>query len=338
MAKAKKAVLLMNLGTPDSTATKDVRKYLREFLMDWRVIDIPAIPRWLLVNLIIATFRAPKSAAEYKKVWTEKGSPLLYLGEELRDLLQAALGDDYHVRLGMRYQNPGITDAMAPFKNKGYEEILVIPMYPQYASATTGSTIEAVNKEIEEWQIIPKMTYISNFVQDPNFVNAWVEVAKKYMEENWDHFLFSYHGLPERQIKKGSTDNYCQLGKCCDSYHQKNHFCYRAQCFETTRQLAAGLGIPEEKYSVCFQSRLGKDPWIQPYIDDKVKELPEAGNKRVLAFSPAFVTDCLETNIEIGEEYKEQFEENGGEHWQLVESLNTHEAWVHCLKEMVLNN
>jgi len=158
------------------------------------------------------------------------------------------------------------------------------------------------------------------------------------MEENWDHFVFSYHGLPERQIKKGSTDGYCQLGKCCYSYHQKNHFCYRAQCFETTRQLADGLGIPKEKYSVCFQSRLGKDPWIQPYIDDVVEELPKEGKKKVLAFSPAFVTDCLETNIEIGEEYKEEFEENGGEHWQLVESLNTHEAWVYCLKEMVLKD
>ena len=337
MSKATKGVLIVNLGTPDSTQTKDVRKYLREFLMDWRVIDIPAISRWLLVNCIIAPFRAPKSAKIYKEVWTDKGSPLLYIGKELKEKLQEQLGADYLVSFGMRYQNPSVKSSMKVFKNKGFKELVVIPMYPQYASASTGSTIEAINKELSDWQVIPSTKVISNFVAEPTFIDAWEAVAKPYLEnEMYDHFVFSYHGLPERQIKKASCDGYCQVSdKCCGSYNQKNFYCYRAQCFETTRQIVKRLGISEENYSVCFQSRLGKEPWIEPYIDDAIDDIIAKGKKRVLAFSPAFVTDCLETNIEIGEEYQEVFLEKGGEKWQLVQSLNTHPKWVDCLETLV---
>lgn len=336
MAKATKGVLLINLGTPDSTKTSDVRKYLREFLFDARVIDIPAVPRWLLVNLIIGPFRAPKSAKEYRKVFTEKGSPLLYLSEELTQKVQHSLGDDYIVSLGMRYQSPSLETALAPLKDKGLKEITVIPLYAQYASATTGSTIQAVNEIINTWQIIPSIRFISNFVDEPKFIEAWVDVAKTYMHKAYDHYVFSFHGLPERQIKKGSCDGYCQLSdKCCSNYNQKNYYCYRAQCFETARRVCASLGIEEKDYSVCFQSRLGRDPWIQPYIDDTLDQLIEHNHKNVLVFSPAFVSDCLETNIEIGEEYKEQFLEKGGESWQLVESLNTNPKWVECLHHLV---
>ncbi len=335
----KTGVLLLNLGTPDSTSTPDVRKYLREFLMDERVIDIPFLKRWMLVNLIIAPLRAPKSAEEYKKVWTDEGSPLLVHGRKLKELLQEALGTNYVVALGMRYQNPSIEHALDKFKNKGFKQIIVIPLYPQYASATTGSTIQKVNEILNDWQVIPELKVVSNYVDNNSFIDACKEIAQDYKEnEHYDHFVFSYHGLPERQIKKAACDGYCQLNdKCCAVYHAKNHYCYRAQCYETTRRLAEALNIKKEDYTVCFQSRLGKDPWIQPYIDDVVPEIAKKGIKKVLAFSPAFVADCLETTIEIGETYMELFQEHGGEKWQLVESLNTHPSWVKCLAEMVLD-
>ncbi len=334
---AKKGVLLLNLGTPDSTKVSDVRKYLREFLMDKRVIDINPIGRWFLVNGIIAPFRAPKSAEEYRKVWTPEGSPLMVWGVKLKHALQEKLGNEYLVELGMRYQNPSIKKALETFKNKGFEELVVIPLYPQYASATTGSTIEELHEIMKSWQVIPNLKIISNFVDNPLFIEACAEVAQPYLEkENYDHFVFSYHGLPERQIHKASCENYCQLSEnCCGKYHSKNYFCYRAQCFETTRLLAKKLNISENQYTVCFQSRLGKDEWIKPYIDTTIDDLHKKGVKKVLAFSPAFVADCLETTIEIGEAYKEKFEHGGGDFWQLVESLNIHPKWIACLEDLV---
>ncbi len=336
MSRATKGVYIVNLGTPDSTKTGDVRKYLREFLMDWRVIDIPAVSRWFLINLIIAPFRAPKSAEEYKKLWSAKGSPLLYIGLELKEKLQKYLGDEYVVSFGMRYQNPTLKASMEVFKNKGIKDLTIIPLYPQYASASTGSTIEAITKELGTWQIIPNLKIISTFTANPAFIDAWEEVAKPYLEKDkYDHFVFSYHGLPERQILKGSCNGYCQLSdSCCGNYNQNNYFCYKAQCYETTRQVVKRLGIKEGDYTVCFQSRLGKTPWIKPYIDTTIDDIIAMGKKRVLAFSPAFVTDCLETNIEIGETYQEVFLHKGGQKWDLVESLNTNDAWVKCLATM----
>lgn len=336
----KTGVLLVNLGTPDSPKTKDVRKYLREFLMDERVIDIPFLPRFLLVNGIIAPFRSPKSAKEYQKVWTENGSPLLIHGLATEKLLQEKLGENFIVSLGMRYQNPSVNVALDKFKDKGINKLIVLPLYPQYASATTGSTVQKVYEEVNKWQIIPSMTIINQFLEHPSFIKAWTNIAKKFLEkDNYDHYLFSYHGLPERQIKKGSCSNYCQLSeKCCSTFHSKNQYCYRAQCFETTRLITKSLGIPEEQYTVCFQSRLGRDPWIQPYTEDTIHKVIEKGHKKVLTFSPAFVADCLETTVEVGEEYKEIFMELGGEKWQLVDSLNSHEDWISCLEDLVLEN
>ena len=331
-------VLLVNLGTPDSTKTSDVRKYLREFLMDWRVIDIPFLNRWMLVNFIIAPFRAPKSAHEYKKLWQEKGSPLLFHGLELQKRVQQALGDDYIVGFGMRYQNPSLEKAVEIFKDKAIEKLIVIPLYPQYASASTGSSIEEVMKVIGQWQIVPELKIISNFCDDPLFIKAFAEVGKKYMKaKTYDHVIFSYHGIPERQILKGSVKDQCQLGTCCMSYHARNKYCYRAQCFETTRLLVKELGLAEGSYSISFQSRLGKTPWIKPYTDYTVEALAKAGKKKILFFSPSFVSDCLETTVEGGEEYKLLFEKHGGEYWQIVESLNTSPMWVECLKEMVVS-
>jgi protoporphyrin/coproporphyrin ferrochelatase len=333
----KTGVLIVNLGTPDSPNTPDVRKYLREFLMDGRVIDIPYIPRFLLVNAIIAPFRAPKSAKTYKEVWLPEGSPLKVYGVAVEKMLQEALGSDYVVKLGMRYQNPSIAVALAEFQRIGLTDIIVVPFFPQYASATTGSVYEEVMRILSKWQVMPAVKFINQFLAHPKFLAGFVQNAQKYMTEHaYDHFVFSYHGLPERQIRKGDcTKEVCKLGSCCDTLHAMNQHCYRAQCFETTRLLVKLLDIPEGKYTTCFQSRLGNDPWIKPYTEDLVKELPKRGIKSVLAFSPAFVADCLETTLEVGEEYKELFEEAGGEHWQLVESLNDSPVWVEALVDLV---
>ncbi len=334
--KSKTGVLLVNLGTPDSPSTGDVRKYLREFLMDERVVDIPGWQRWLLVNLIIAPFRAPKSAVIYRQLWQERGSPLLFYGEDLKALLQESLGDDYQVALGMRYQSPSLEKALEELK--AFPKIIVIPLFPQYASATTGSVQQKVMEMLEGWINIPEVIFVSNFLEEPLFIEAFAELARSYMQnQDYDHFVFSYHGIPERQIKSAAVDNYCQLSeKCCSKYHSKNRFCYRAQCFQTSRLLAEALDIEPQKYTVSFQSRLGKDPWIQPYTDEVIADMPAEGKKKVLAFSPSFIADCLETTIEVGDEFSEIFLEAGGEHWQLVESLNDSSTWVQCLKEIVL--
>ncbi|MCC5919922.1 MAG: ferrochelatase [Cyclobacteriaceae bacterium] len=333
-------VLLVNLGTPDSPSTADVRKYLREFLMDKRVIDIPAIFRWPLVNLIIGPFRAPKSAKTYQELWEDRGSPLMFYGEDVRDLLQKELPENYDVVLAMRYQSPSIENGLQELIDKDVKKIIVLPLFPQYASATTGSVHDKVMEIMSKKQIIPDLEFISNFVEEPLFIETIKERAKEKMNEisDYDHYLFSFHGIPERQIKKGSKDGYCQLGKCCNTYNKKNRLCYRAQCFHTARQAAEAIGIPEDKYDVVFQSRLGTDPWIKPYAEDVFKALPSKGKKKVLAFSPSFISDCLETTIEVGDEFKEEFEEAGGEHWELVPSLNDHPLFVQCLKKLVLRN
>jgi ferrochelatase len=337
--QGKTGVLLVNLGTPDSTKTSDVRKYLREFLMDKRVIDIPFLFRWLLVNLIIAPFRSPKSAKEYRKLWVERGSPLKFYGEDVKDMLQAELDENYVVALGMRYQSPSIKGALEELRDQKVAKIIVVPLFPQYASATSGSVHDKVMEIVQKWQIIPQINFISTFVEEPGFYKTFANLGKKYLDKhNYDHVIFSFHGLPERQIKKGSVENYCKLGSCCNAYHDKNRFCYRAQCFQTARLIANELDLPEDKYTVTFQSRLGNDPWIKPYTDDILKTLAKEGKKSVLAFSPAFVSDCLETTIEVGEEFKEEFEEAGGERWDLVESLNDNKDWVLTLKSLVLKN
>ena len=239
MTNAKTGVLLVNLGTPDSPSVPDVRKYLREFLMDKRVVDIPAPIRWALVNLIIAPFRAPKSAKVYKELWEERGSPLMFHGVDVSEMLQERLGEDFIVTLAMRYQSPSIQQGLDELNKACVSKIVVLPLFPQYASATTGSVIDKVMEITMKWQIIPTISYIANFVEEPGFIDTFVEIGQKHMdEEEYDYFLFSYHGLPERQIRKGSVDGYCKLGDCCNTYHKKNQFCYRAQCFETSRQLA----------------------------------------------------------------------------------------------------
>lgn len=334
----KTGVLIVNLGTPDSTRTSDVRKYLRQFLMDRRVIDIPFLSRWFLVNCIIAPFRAPKSAAIYKKVWLPEGSPLKVYGYSVEKKLQEVLGGNYVVKLGMRYQNPSIESALSVFeKADDIEKIVIIPFFPQYASATTGSVHEEVMRVVNQWQIIPDIRFINSFYDHPGIISGFAESAREKLENNqYDHFVFSYHGLPERQLIKAYPNGHnCEKSGCRTGITANNRHCYLAQCYATTKLLAGYLNLPQEKVTTCFQSRLGKDPWIQPYTEDVVKDLAGRGVKKVLAFSPAFVADCLETTEEVGEEYKEMFIDAGGEQWDLVPSLNESRIWIETLEDLV---
>ncbi|WP_242929464.1 ferrochelatase [Pontibacter vulgaris] len=338
-ATGKIGVLLVNLGTPDTPNTPDVRKYLREFLLDKRVIDIHPVARYGLINGIIAPFRAPKSAKVYQQLWTERGSPLLYHGLDLQQKLQQELGNGYHVAFGMRYQSPSIKSALEELREQSVDRIIVLPLFPQYASASTGSVQDKIMEIVKDWWVIPSINFISSFCDDPGFINAFAELGKRHMaQDNYDHVIFSYHGLPERQVLKGSDKGYCQLGACCNTYNKRNKYCYRAACFATSRLLAEKLGLSEDQYTVTFQSRLLKDPWLQPYTDEVLKTLPGKGIKKVLAYSPAFVADCLETTIEVGVEFKEMFEHAGGEKWQLVESLNSEQIWVDAVKDMILRS
>lgn len=333
----KTGVLIVNLGTPDSPSVPDVRKYLREFLMDERVIDFPFIPRWMLINLIIAPFRSPKSAKTYKELWTDEGSPLKVYGLRNEIQLQEKLGEKYSVKLGMRYQSPSIKSKMEEFRTEGVSKIIVIPLFPQYASATTGSVYDEIGRVVKSWLTVPEIVMVNTFWDHPKLIEGYVHNAKKWIAENeYQHFLFSYHGIPARHIRKGDhTGNTCKFGSCCEQLTKDNQFCYRAQCYATTRLLVAKLGLKEGSYTTCFQSRLGREVWLEPYSEDMAQNLPKQGITKVLAFSPAFVADCLETTLEVGDEYKELFEENGGHQWDLVESLNDSQIWIELLEDLV---
>jgi protoporphyrin/coproporphyrin ferrochelatase len=333
---SKTGVLLVNLGTPDSPSVRDVRSYLSQFLNDPRVIDIPWLARKLLVNGIIVPFRAPKSAKVYKKLWTDKGSPLLFHSMRVKELLQQSLGDGYEVFLAMRYKNPSIPDVLEQMRKKNFSTIVVLPMFPQYASASTGSALDEVMKVIRKWWVIPELRIISQYYDHPTYIDAFVARGRQYDITSYDHILFSYHGLPDRQVDKVYEEGLCTDRDCEHEITEENKYCYKATCYATTRLLAAKLNIPAEKYTVCFQSRLDKK-WIEPFSDKVVEDCAKKGMKKILVFSPAFTADCLETTIEIGEEYQELFEEHGGEKVQLVESLNDHRLWVECLRDLVTN-
>jgi ferrochelatase len=237
----------------------------------------------------------------------------------------------------MRYQNPSIASALEKLKSPKLKTLIVVPLFPQYASATTGSVHEEVMRIVSQWQLIPKMVMVDQYAEHPDMIEAFADRGRKLMQEtDYDHVMFSYHGLPERQLKKADPDCQCN-SQCCATFNDRNRLCYRAQCYQTSRKLAEALGISEAQYTVSFQSRLGKTPWIQPYTEDKIKELAHHGVKKLLVFSPSFVSDCLETTVEIGETYAELFVEEGGEKFQLVDSLNTHPTWVQALKRIVLD-
>lgn len=331
-----KGVLLVNLGTPDSYQPKHVFRYLNEFLTDERVIDLPWLQRQLLVRGVIVPFRFKQSAELYKQVWTEKGSPLLIHGKEVQKKLQDVLGTSFRVSLAMRYQNPSIAVGLEELKR--VNEIIVLPLFPQYASATTGSIHQKVMELVKDWQVIPKMTFINSYSNDAGFIHAFCERGRQYDLESYDHILFSFHGLPQKQILKADCSQKCLTPGCCQSLQSSNQFCYQAQCYATARAMVHQLNISEQNYTVCFQSRLGKDPWIQPYTSEIIHQAAEKGWKRLLVFCPAFVCDCLETTCEILYEYGNEFKKLGGERLDLVEGLNSHPAWIEALRQLVLEN
>ena len=338
---SKKGILLVNLGTPDSPETKDVRKYLDEFLMDPRVIDIKPLSRALLVKGVIVPFRSPKTARLYKKIWSsETGSPLLYYSKLQHKLLSERLDDEYQVELAMRYQSPSIESALDKLKASLVESIQVIALFPQYASASTGSVYDKVMELIRRWPTIPSVSFVNSFHDNELMIETFANNGKKYNPETYDHILFSFHGLPQRQLVKcDHTGNYClKVDGCCNTLNDTNKFCYSAQSYHTAQLIAEKLNIPKEKYTICFQSRLGSDPWVQPYTSEVVAKLANEGKKRLLVFCPAFVADCLETVYEVTEEYGGEFKALGGEHVQLVESLNDSPKFIEALAKMVLSN
>jgi ferrochelatase len=334
----KEAILLINLGTPDAPTPSKVGKYLTQFLNDRRVIDINPIGRFALVNLIIVPFRRFKSASLYRHIWTKEGSPLLINSMALKQKVQQLFGDKYIVEMAMRYQQPSIETVLEKLRQKRPSKIHILPLYPQYASSSTGSTLEEVMTRIKGWEVIPSLNFISKFHDHPKFIEALINEAVKYNHADYDHVLFSYHGLPERQIRK-AADHYgdaCTMGDCCNTLHAGNQFCYRANCMATTRALVKALNIPEGKYTSTFQSRLD-DKWLKPYSDKVIEELAKKGAKKLLVFSPAFVADCLETIYEIGTEYEVIFKEHGGEKVTLVNSLNASDSWAEAVKAIILS-
>ncbi|MBL6657774.1 MAG: ferrochelatase [Flavobacteriales bacterium] len=331
----KKAVLLVNLGTPDSPKTSDVRSYLFQFLNDKRVIDIPWLLRKILVNGIIVPFRAPKSAKVYKELWTERGSPIVYHTDDLTNKLKEELGEEYHVEYAMRYKNPSLRKTLESWENKNFEQIIILPLFPHYASATNGSVIEEAMDVIRKWWVIPELSFVTQFYDHEFYLKGFEEQGNKHNFKEYDHILFSFHGLPERHVDKVYDEGLCQDNDCEQGVTEANQFCYKATCYETAIQLAKRFKLKKEDYSVGFQSRLGRG-WIEPFSDKIIEDLGKNGAKKILVFSPAFVADCLETTIEIGDEYQELFEEFGGEKVQLVESLNSSDSFVQGLKEMIV--
>lgn len=332
----KTGVLLVNLGTPDSPKPSDVYTYLKQFLLDPRVIDYPAVPRHLLVRGIIVPFRHRSSAKLYQQLWTKEGSPIKVYGYALKNGVQEALGDDYIVELAMRYQNPSIDSAIDSLMDKAVDRVIVLPLFPQYASATVGSVHDEVMRIFRTRQIIPPVSFINSYYDYEPMIDVFVDHAKEYNIEEYDHVLFSYHGLPQRQLGKADNFNHClKVENCCRVITDKNKFCYSAQCYGTTAAIVAKLGLTPDQYTVCFQSRLGREVWTQPYTSTVLEDRIAEGDKKILVFSPAFVADCLETTIEIGHEYQEEFEEKGGERLDLVESLNDDPKWIAAVADMI---
>lgn len=342
----KTGILLVNLGTPDNPYKPAVRTYLNEFLTDGRVIDYPWLSRQLLVRGIIIPFRVANSSKTYQEIWDkEKGSPLLMhttqLAEAVRTLLdkEETPAQKYILEMAMRYQHPSIEKALENLKQQHLHEIIVFPLFQQYASASTGSVQEKVMSIVSKWLYIPDMRFISSYHNRPEMIKVFADHARRYDMNSYDHFIFSFHGLPQRQLRNSGHAGYC-LSKpgCCEVYTQANHSCYSAQCYNTARLIAEELHLARDKYTITFQSRLGKEPWAEPYTSETLKSYAQKGMKRILVFCPAFTADCLETIYEMVIENNEIFKEAGGEHLDLVESLNSDPAWAACVKQMILEN
>jgi ferrochelatase len=338
MAPSRTGLLLTQLGTPASPATGDVRRYLREFLSDPHVIDLSAPARWMLVNLVIAPFRAPKSARAYRSIWTERGSPLLFHSLDLESRVGAALGEDFVVALGMRYGAPSISDALDRLAEARIDRLIALPLFPQQAASSSGTAVEAVARLAAARPGLPAPEMIPAFHADAGFIAAAAEIAAPILaEERPDHVLMSYHGLPERHIRAADPSGaHCLASDdCCAALGEVNRGCYRAQCFATTRALVDALGLDPATVSTSFQSRLGRTPWIQPFTDFVLPDLAASGVKRLAVLCPSFVADCLETVEEIGIRAEAQWRELGGERLRLVPCVNAEPAFVEAVAAMV---
>lgn len=333
-----KGLLLMNVGTPDDPSPGSVRRFLREFLSDDRMLDIPAVLRWLLLHLIILPVRPRRSAESYRKIWTERGSPLMFHSRDLEQAVRTALAGEYAVELGMRYGNPSLESALEKLWSRGVEELTVLPLYPQNAASSTSSSLSRVYELVRrKWDVLP-LKVVGPFFDHPGFLDAFAEVARPAIERaRAEKVLFSFHGVPERHVRKSDrTGRHClESASCCDALTQVNRGCYRAEAFYIARELARRLELPQDRYQVSFQSRLGRTVWVRPYTDHLIPELAQQGVKRLAVVCPAFVADCLETVEEIGIRAKESFVAAGGEELVLVPSLNATPRWVQAVGELV---
>ena len=331
-----KGVLLVNLGSPESPTAKDVKPYLDEFLMDKYVIDVPFLLRALLVRGIILRKRPEKSAAAYAKIWTKEGSPLIVISKKMHEKVQQLV--DIPVALAMRYGTMTIQKGLQELKDKGVTEVMLLPLYPQHAMASTVTILELAEDLRKKHFPEMKFTIVPAFYNKPDYIKALANSMKKYLDTfEYDHLLFSYHGIPERHIRKTDiTKSHCKIdGSCCNKPSPAHEFCYRHQCYETTRQVVELLSIPKEKYSQTFQSRLAGDKWLTPYTDVEVNKMPEKGIKKLAVVTPAFVADCLETLEEIAMEASHQFKENGGEEFLAIPCMNDGDEWCETVANWI---
>jgi ferrochelatase len=333
-----KGALLVNLGSPNSTSVKDVKNYLDEFLMDERVIDIPYLIRAFVVKGIILNTRPKKSAEAYKKIWWPEGSPLIVLSERL--IKKVKEKSNIPIELAMRYGNPSIESGIQKLAEIGVTEIYLIPLYPQFAMATTETIVVLANKIVKKQFPNIKITDVPAFYNQPDYITVLSNSIQKHIEKtNPEHLLFSYHGVPERHIKKSDiTKSHCKIdGSCCNTPSPAHEFCYRHQCYETTKLVAEKLQLKKGFYSTSFQSRLGRDPWLQPYTDQTIDNFAKKGVKNLAVVTPAFVSDCLETLEEIGMEANHSFKENGGKEFSTIPCLNDNDDWANTLSNWINN-
>jgi protoporphyrin/coproporphyrin ferrochelatase len=330
-----KGVLLVNLGSPDSPSVPDVRRYLREFLMDGRVLDVNWLLRFCIVHFAILPSRPKQSAHAYRSIWTPQGSPLVVISRNVQAKLREKVA--LPVELAMRYQNPPIAGAVGRLAQKGVEELLVIPLFPHYAMSSYETAVERVKEVVAELAPQMKLTVQPPCYDHPDYVAALAGSAREFLAQDYDHLLFSFHGLPERHLRQSDpTHGHClKSPDCCETPNPAHATCYRAQCFKTVAAFVQLTGVPPAKYSIAFQSRLGRDPWLSPYTDLELVRLAGRGIKRLLVICPAFVSDCLETLEEIGIRGRENFLKAGGAQLELIPCLNEHPLWLAALAGMV---